>query len=81
VLLEKLSRDWYRCVPNSKVREIAKETSFGSRRHPLETSVPGVSAIGDARSGSVKRMSAAIGEGASVVRMVRDHLETGGRRL
>ena len=56
-------------------------TSFDSRRHPLETSVPGVFAVGDARSGSVKRMSAAIGEGASVVRMVHDHLETGGCRL
>jgi thioredoxin reductase (NADPH) len=52
-----------------------------SRRQPLETSVPGVFAVGDARSGSVKRMSAAIGEGASVVRMVHDYLETGGSRL
>jgi thioredoxin reductase (NADPH) len=56
-------------------------TSSGSRRQPLETSVPGVFAVGDARSGSVKRMSAAIGEGASVVRMVHDYLETGGCRL
>jgi thioredoxin reductase (NADPH) len=55
-------------------------TSSGSRRQPLETSLPGVFAVGDARSGSVKRMSAAIGEGASVVRMVHDYLETGGCR-
>ncbi|MFF1876272.1 FAD-dependent oxidoreductase [Leifsonia sp. NPDC058230] len=53
----------------------------GSRRQPLETSVPGVFAVGDARSGSVKRISAAIGEGASVIKMVHDHLETGGCRL
>jgi thioredoxin reductase (NADPH) len=53
----------------------------GSSRHSLETSVRGVFAVGDARSGSVKRISAAIGEGASVVRMVHDHLETGGCRL
>lgn len=52
-----------------------------SRRQPLETSVPGVFAVGDARSGSVKRMSAAIGEGASVVKMVYDYLETGGARF
>jgi thioredoxin reductase (NADPH) len=56
-------------------------TSSGSRRQALETSVPGVFAVGDARSGSVKRLSAAIGEGASVVRMVHDYLETGGCRL
>ncbi len=58
-----------------------RSTSPGSRRQPLETSVPGVFAVGDARSGSVKRLSAAIGEGASVVRMVHEHLETGGCRL
>ena len=34
---------------------------------PLETSVRGVFAIGDVRSGSVKRVGAAIGEGAVVV--------------
>lgn len=37
---------------------------------PLETSRPDVFAIGDVRSGSAKRMSAAIGEGASVVPML-----------
>ena len=33
----------------------------------LQSSVPGVFAVGDARSGSVKRVGAAIGEGANVV--------------
>jgi thioredoxin reductase (NADPH) len=33
----------------------------------LETSVPGVFAIGDVRSGSTKRVAAAVGEGAQVV--------------
>jgi thioredoxin reductase (NADPH) len=36
-------------------------------RNPLETSRPGVFAIGDVRSGSVKRVAAAVGEGAQVV--------------
>lgn len=51
-------------------------------RHPLplETSVPGIFAIGDVRSGSVKRMSSAIGEGASVVRQLHDYLN-GGRHV
>ena len=37
------------------------------RRSPLETSRRGVFAIGDVRSGSVKRVAAAVGEGAQVV--------------
>jgi thioredoxin reductase (NADPH) len=36
-------------------------------RLPLETSQPGVFAIGDVRAGSVKRVGSAIGEGAAVV--------------
>jgi thioredoxin reductase (NADPH) len=40
----------------------------------LETSVPGVFAAGDARSGSVKRCATAVGEGAMVVRFVHEHL-------
>jgi thioredoxin reductase (NADPH) len=36
-------------------------------RRPLETSRPGVFAIGDVRAGSVKRVAAAVGEGAQVV--------------
>jgi thioredoxin reductase (NADPH) len=34
---------------------------------PLQTSLPGVFAIGDVRSGSIKRVAAAVGEGAQVV--------------
>ncbi len=39
----------------------------GAGRHPLESSLPGVFAIGDVRAGSVKRVGGAIGEGAAVV--------------
>jgi len=38
--------------------------------HILETSRPGVFAIGDARSGSVKRLTTAVGEGAMAVALV-----------
>src|SRR5262249_53735449 len=41
------------------------ETGTASR--PLETSVRGVFAIGDVRSGSIKRVAAGVGEGAQVV--------------
>jgi thioredoxin reductase (NADPH) len=40
----------------------------------LETSVPGIFAAGDARSGSLKRCAAAVGEGAMVVQFVHAHL-------
>jgi len=45
---------------------------------PLETILPGVFAIGDVRSGSVKRVAAAVGEGAQVVAALHAFLaETG----
>ncbi len=40
----------------------------------LETSVPGIYAAGDVRSGSVKRCATAVGEGAMVVRLVHERL-------
>jgi thioredoxin reductase (NADPH) len=43
------------------------EQNLGRAVPPLETSVPGVFAVGDVRSGSVKRVGGAIGEGAQVV--------------
>jgi thioredoxin reductase (NADPH) len=43
------------------------EQNHGRPVPPLETSVPGVFAVGDVRAGSVKRVGGAIGEGAQVV--------------
>jgi thioredoxin reductase (NADPH) len=40
----------------------------------LETSLPGVFAIGDARRGSVKRVATAVGDGASAVQQLHDYL-------
>jgi thioredoxin reductase (NADPH) len=42
----------------------------------LETSVPGVYAGGDVRSGSIKRCATAVGEGATVVRFVHERFAT-----
>jgi thioredoxin reductase (NADPH) len=42
--------------------------------HDLETSRPGVFSAGDARSGSVKRVAAAVGEGAAAVQAVHQYL-------
>jgi thioredoxin reductase (NADPH) len=38
--------------------------------HMLESSLPGVFAVGDVRAGSVKRVAAAVGEGATAVSLV-----------
>ena len=45
-----------------------------NKRRPLETSREGVFAIGDVRSGSVKRVAAAVGEGAQVVATLHAYL-------
>jgi thioredoxin reductase (NADPH) len=42
--------------------------------HLLETSVPGIFAAGDVRSGSTKRCATAVGEGAMAVQFVHEHL-------
>jgi thioredoxin reductase (NADPH) len=41
---------------------------------PLETCLPGVFAVGDVRSGSIKRLASAVGEGSMAVRLVHEHL-------
>jgi thioredoxin reductase (NADPH) len=46
----------------------------GSPRANLETSLPGIFAVGDVRAGSMKRVAAASGEGASVVPLVHAHI-------
>jgi thioredoxin reductase (NADPH) len=50
----------------------------------LEASLPGVFAVGDVRSGNVKRLASAVGEGSIAISMVhkvlqewRDHLDAG----
>ncbi|MDX6321092.1 MAG: thioredoxin reductase [Propionibacteriaceae bacterium] len=61
--------------PDAVARIDHSEPRADRRRFPLETSMSGVFAVGDVRSGSVKRMSAAVGEGASVVRLVHEYLD------
>jgi thioredoxin reductase (NADPH) len=42
----------------------------------LESSMPGVFAVGDVRSGSVKRVASAVGEGSVAIRLIHDYLRT-----
>jgi thioredoxin reductase (NADPH) len=53
----------------------------GEGHRALETNRAGVFAIGDVRSGSVKRVAAAVGEGAQVVAAIHAYLEQTGRNL
>ena len=53
-------------------RELAEAP--GASALPLETSWPGVFAIGDVRAGSTKRVAAAVGEGAAVVAQIHSVL-------
>jgi thioredoxin reductase (NADPH) len=59
--------------------ELAQSPHWTSRRQRqpflLETSRPGVFAAGDVRSGSVKRVASAVGEGAMVVQFVHEFLK------
>ncbi|HWG64982.1 MAG TPA: FAD-dependent oxidoreductase [Streptosporangiaceae bacterium] len=59
-------------IPESRIE-------FGDRAPLfLETSRPGVFAVGDVRSGSVKRTATAIGEGSMAVRLVFERLQATG---
>jgi thioredoxin reductase (NADPH) len=55
-----------------------KQDVWESEREPyaLETSVPGIFAIGDVRSGSVKRVAAAVGEGGMAISYVHRYLQS-----
>ena len=57
-------------------------TGAGADGHDgvFETRRPGVFAVGDVRSGSVKRVASAVGEGSVAIREVHEFLEAEGRR-
>jgi thioredoxin reductase (NADPH) len=66
-------------VPTGRAQDRSKvdaEASSGFPREPflLESSLPGVFAVGDVRSGSVKRVASAVGEGSMAVRFVHQYL-------
>jgi thioredoxin reductase (NADPH) len=57
-------------------RQVRGRDGMLSEPLPYETSTPGVFAVGDVRSGSMKRVAAAVGEGSSAVRSVHERLAT-----
>ena len=50
---------------------------WGGERQPTRSkpAFPGVVAVGDIRSGSVKRVAASVGEGGMAIAFVRKHLQ------
>ncbi len=59
-------------IPQAQLDDAAQTPLF------LETSRPGIFAVGDVRSGSVKRAATAIGEGSMAVRLVYERLQATG---
>jgi thioredoxin reductase (NADPH) len=52
--------------------------NLNRRPLPFETSHPGLFAVGDVRSGSIKRVASAVGEGSAAVRAVHQYLAFSG---
>jgi thioredoxin reductase (NADPH) len=57
-------------------QDLTIDPAVGGERlpSPLETSLPGVFAVGDVRHGSVKRVASAVGEGGISIRFVHQYL-------
>ncbi|MEN8376917.1 MAG: fused response regulator/thioredoxin-disulfide reductase, partial [Gemmatimonadota bacterium] len=75
---ERIARDEHGFVmsgSDTEWSEAAAAVGYPERApFPLETSVPGVFAAGDVRSGSVKRVASAVGEGSMAVMFVHRYL-------
>lgn len=62
-------------LPEEIVRDQAGFIVTGQDgRLPLETSMPGVFAVGDVRAGSIKRVATAVGDGATVIATLHGYL-------
>ena len=76
-LPETIQRRWGYVLTGRDVVRDAPDPSrwpLGRAPLPLETSVPGVFAVGDARYRSIKRVASAVGDGATAVRLVHEYL-------
>jgi len=63
--------DW---LPAEIARDDHGFVRTGAGEHMFETSLSGVFAVSDVRSGSVKRVASAVGEGSVVIQQVHRHL-------
>ena len=56
--------------------ELGKDWKLERAPFPLETSQPGVFAVGDVRANSVKRVASAVGEGSMAIQFIHEVLKT-----
>ncbi|GAA4850128.1 FAD-dependent oxidoreductase [Actinomycetospora corticicola] len=73
--VERDDRGFVLTGPDLPVPSSGAGSSEGREPLHLETSLPGVFAVGDVRGGSVKRVASAVGEGAMAVSLVHRWLE------
>ena len=75
---DRLALDEHGFILTGAVASAASEEHIWALNRPpllLETNRPGIFAVGDVRSGSIKRAAAAVGEGSMAVRLVHEHLD------
>jgi thioredoxin reductase (NADPH) len=60
------------------IRDGCRPKNWKLKRDPflLETSVPGIFAVGDVRQGAVRRVASAVGQGAMAISLVHQYLKT-----
>lgn len=75
-LPEELLRDEAGFVLTGPDTPAPQDAARGETPLPLETSMPGVFAVGDVRAGSIKRVATAVGDGATVIALVHGYLAT-----
>ena len=63
-----------RLVLSSRTGRDVSVPGDGTMRLSLETSLPGVFAVGDVRSRSIKRVATAVGDGATVIATLHGYL-------
>lgn len=73
-LPEEVERRWGYMVTGRDVARGGQQWPLDRAPLLLETSMPGVFAVGDARYGSIKRVASAVGDGATAVRLVHEYL-------
>jgi thioredoxin reductase (NADPH) len=74
-LPDQIARDQHGFIVTGRDLAGADQAATGQPApFPLETSMPGVFAVGDVRAGSVKRVASAVGEGSVAIPQVHQHL-------
>ncbi|MBE9139609.1 FAD-dependent oxidoreductase [Nodosilinea sp. LEGE 07088] len=76
-MVQRDSRDYILTGPDLQTADVSPQQVWSQDRPPflLETSLPGVFAVGDVRHGSVKRVASGVGEGSICVQFVHKYLE------